>query len=116
MDDEADRALLGRYVEDSPLSLREIARRIGISPTQVTNYINGTDNRGAPVTLLARRLAQFADLFGITPDELREVKREDAVKALSQIDRIKGGSITSRLEKLRDQVDVLIAESRVRGL
>lgn len=116
MSEGADRDLLRRYVDASALSQNEIGRRVGVAGTTVGNYMRGRDSKGAPAPISARRLAQLADTLGITAEELREAGRGDAVDALGQIDRIKGGTFTTRLEKLRDQLDALITESRGRGL
>lgn len=107
-----DCALLRRYVDASPLSKNEIGRRIGVTGTTIGNYMRGSDTKGSPTPVSARRLAQLADVLRISADELRSAGRSDAADALAEIGLIKGGEIISRLEKLRDELDRIIADSR----
>lgn len=116
MDEGADRELLRRYVTASPLSQNQIGKRVGVTGTMIGNYMRGHDNRGGTISLSAARLAQLANVLGISDRELTVAGRADAAAYLNDIGRIESGKFTERLVKLRDQLDALVSESRRRGL
>lgn len=78
-----------RTKEGPPLTVRAAAREAGISESRwrqiVSGYRQETAELRVPVRAPARTLARMARVVGSTPEQLREVGRDDAADELVRL-------------------------------